>query len=47
MRIDPSIIMEDTNEYIWGENDNLVQKLKDENIEIAFEAEIEEDNYCF
>jgi hypothetical protein len=41
-RIDPSTIIEDTNEYTWVENDELAQQLKDENIKAYFEADVEE-----
>jgi hypothetical protein len=41
-RLDPSIIIEDTNEYTWVEDNALAQQLKDENIEASFEADVEE-----
>jgi hypothetical protein len=42
-RIDPSTIIEDTNEYTWIENDELAQLLKSENIEASFEADVDEE----
>jgi hypothetical protein len=42
-RLDPSTIIEDTNEYIWVEDNTLAQQLKDENIEASFEADVNED----
>lgn len=42
-RIDPSTILEDTNEYTWIEDDKLAQQLKSENIEASFEADIDEE----
>lgn len=42
-KLDPSIIIEDTNEYTWVEDNTLAQQLKDENIEASFEADVNED----
>ena len=39
-RIDPSTIIEDTNEYIWIDNPDLANTLKLDNIETSFEAEV-------
>ncbi|WMX16922.1 MULTISPECIES: T9SS type A sorting domain-containing protein [unclassified Aureispira] len=42
-RIDPSTITEDTNEYIWIEDNEMAQRLKNESIEASFEADVDND----
>lgn len=43
-RLDPSTIIEDTNEYTWTENDPFGLEMNDENITIEVEATFDENN---
>lgn len=43
-KLDPSTIIEDTNEYIELDKNQLTQMIDDSNIEITYEGDVEEEN---